>query len=146
MEEQQSSDASYPCRIYIYNSSPLSALLPSSCAASGLRDVVLIKSPRCSLIKLPVNGPAPSFPPGALQDGSLRKRLQIYSSLLQSGLLLLSPHVLRALIWTCILGTLNYSHLCSCSDFDLQLLLRVCSSHSNKQFCAPLFTWHQWRR
>lgn len=51
----------------------------------GLRDVVLINSPRCTLIKPPLNGPAPSFPPGVLQDGSVRKQLQIYGYCSNSG-------------------------------------------------------------
>ena len=46
----------------------------------GPGDVVLINSPRCTLIKLPVNGHAPSFPPGARQDGSIRKQLGIYGT------------------------------------------------------------------
>lgn len=41
---------------------------------------MLINSPHCTLIKLPVIGPAPTFPPRAHQDGSVRKQLEIYGA------------------------------------------------------------------
>lgn len=57
------------------------SLLGTCCSlACGPRDVVLINSPDCTLIKLSVNGPAPGFPPGVRQDGSHRKQLQIYGT------------------------------------------------------------------
>lgn len=62
-------------------SSVSSSLLGTCCSlACGPRDVVLINSPDCTLIKLSVNGPAPGFPPGVRQDGSHRKQLQIYGA------------------------------------------------------------------
>lgn len=62
-------------------SSVSSSLLGTCCSlACGPRDVVLINSPDCTLIKLSVNGPAPGFPPGVRQDGSHRKQLQIYGT------------------------------------------------------------------
>lgn len=62
-------------------SSVSSSLLGTCCSlACGPRDVVLINSPDCTLIKLSVNGPAPGFPPVVRQDGSHRKQLQIYGT------------------------------------------------------------------
>lgn len=62
--------------------SSISSSLPGNRSSLARRpgDVVLINSADCTLIKLPVNGPAPGSPPRVQQDGSLCKQLQIYGT------------------------------------------------------------------
>lgn len=86
-----------------------------SSLACGPRDVVLINSPHCTLIKLPVIGPAPSFPPGAHQDGSIRKQLQIY------GTAVTAPRLL--LLLTVRVGVAGQHEACNSNRAPLRALL-----------------------